>query len=68
METATETNGFWTGNLASQWMRGRPVEEIEHRIERVRELDREGIHRVLKEHLKGDRWTVVFWKPEEAAP
>jgi zinc protease len=68
METALETNGFWSANLASQWMRGRPVEEIEHRIDRIHELDREGIHRVLKEHLGGERWTVVFWKPEEAAP
>ncbi|HMB71888.1 MAG TPA: insulinase family protein, partial [bacterium] len=68
METALETNGFWTANLASQWMRERPLEEIRHRIDRVRELDREGIHRVLQEHLGGERWTVVFWKPEEVAP
>jgi zinc protease len=68
METAVETNGFWTGNLASQWMRDRPIEEIAERIDRIRELDREGIHRVLREHLGSERRTVVFWKPEEVAP
>jgi zinc protease len=68
METAVETNGFWTGNMASQWMRERPIEEIAERIDRIRELDREGIHRVLREHFGSDRRTVVFWKPEEVAP
>lgn len=68
MEEAMETNGFWIGNLASQWIRGRPIEEIEGRLARIGELDREGIHRVFREHFGSPRRTAVFWKPEEAAP
>jgi hypothetical protein len=49
-------------------VRGLPVEEIAERIDRIHQLDREGIHRVFRDHFGSERRTVVFWKPEEAAP